>query len=203
MNVYNVVTTQLQTNTYIVTNGTRAFVVDPGGDYVKIKEKVNELGVNVEAVLLTHGHFDHTNAALFFQQQGALVFCHHNDISKLTTFKGGAFTMNVTQNKVIADIALSGEETINVAGLNVEVIWTPGHSSGSVCYIVEKNIFCGDTVFYMSYGRTDFYDGSQIEIKNSILNKLFMLTGDYIMYTGHGESTSLEFEKKHNEIIFN
>lgn len=202
MNVYRVLTTQLQTNTYIVVNGSRAFVVDPGGDFEKIKQLITELGVTVETVLLTHGHFDHTNAALFFQQEGALVFCHKNDLSKLNTYRGMAFSASETHNKLTADIVLQGGETLNIAGLSVKVIWTPGHSAGGVCYVVEDSIFCGDTVFYMSYGRTDFYDGSYKEIKNSILNKLFMLKTDYKLYTGHGQFSTLAFEKEHNEIRF-
>ena len=202
MNVHCIQTTQLQTNTYIVVNGTRAFIVDPGDSFEKIKEMSDELGVIIEAVLLTHGHVDHTNAAVFFQQEGALVFCHKNDLSKLNTYRSMAFAANVSHNKLTADIVLSGGETLNIAGLSVKVIWTPGHSSGSVCYVTGDNIFCGDTVFYMSYGRTDFYDGSFQEIKNSILNKLFMLEGNFTMYPGHGEFTTLAFEKEHNEIKF-
>ncbi len=201
MKIFQLQTTSLQTNTYIVQNGNKGFVVDPGGDYEKIKEKIDRNGIDIEAVLLTHGHFDHANSALFFQQNNAKVFCHENDLEKLTTFRGMAFWGGVQQNKVTADVVLHGGETLNVAGLKIEVVWTPGHSLGSVCYIVEDKIFCGDTIFLTSYGRTDFYDGSHEQIKESI-EKIFAIEGDKKLLPGHGEMTTLDFERKNNMILF-
>lgn len=196
------VTTPLQTNTYIVSENGKGFVVDPGGDWELLKKKIVELNIEIEAVLLTHGHFDHTNAALFFQNEGAKVFCHRDDCDKLKTYKGLAFSAGIHHNKLTPDIALVGGESLKIAGMTVKVIHTPGHSKGSVCYLVDDLIFCGDTLFYMLFGRTDFFDGSFSEIKNSIFNKLFNLKGDFKLYTGHGEFSTLDFERKNNEINF-
>jgi hydroxyacylglutathione hydrolase len=202
MQIHTVITTALETNTYIVSNGSKAVVIDPGGEYDKIMREITRLNVTVEAVLLTHGHFDHSNAAAFFQNDGAQVFCHAADLDKLTSYRGLAFFAGEKHNTLTADVALLGGEELKLIGLNIKVVHTPGHSKGSVCYIIGNDIFCGDTVFYGTYGRTDFYDGSFSEIKNSILNKLFNLKGDYKLYTGHGPSTTLDFERAHNEIRF-
>lgn len=196
------VTTQLQTNTYLVINGDRAFVVDPGDDFEKITEYATKCNAKIEAVLLTHGHFDHSNAALFFQQKGAQVFCHKSDLDKLTTFRSLASWAGVKHNKVVADVALGGGEKINIAGIEIKVLWTPGHSWGCVCYVMDDVIFCGDTIFRTSYGRTDFYDGDFKQIKNSICNKIFNLQGDYRLLTGHGDETTLNFERNNNIINF-
>ena len=90
---------------------------------------------------------------------------------------------------------------MKIAGLDVEVIHTPGHSKGGVCYVVGNKIFVGDTLFFMSFGRTDFYDGNAKDLKNSIVNKLFALKGNYTVLPGHGEPTTLDFERVNKPII--
>ena len=83
----------------------------------------------------------------------------------------------------------------------VRVIHTPGHTAGGVCYVAEDCIFSGDTLFELSYGRTDFPTGSFKELKNSVVNRLFALQGDYKVYPGHGAPTTLDFERAHNPIL--
>ena len=99
------------------------------------------------------------------------------------------------------DVTVSGGETLDVAGIAVKVMHTPGHTAGGVCYIAEDCIFSGDTLFELSYGRTDFPTGSFKELKNSIVNKLFALKGDYKVFPGHGAPTTLQFEREHNPVL--
>ena len=170
-------------------------------------QEIKDCGVNLKYILLTHGHFDHIGgvAALVraFEKRGQhpLVMIHSKDRDKISSYKNLAFSMGFSVEKFIPDIVLKGSETLKVAGYDVKVIHTPGHSKGGVCYLVKDRIFCGDTVFYSSYGRYDFYDGDFKELKNSIVNRLFTLEGEYEMYPGHGDVTKLSFEKKHNMIL--
>ncbi|MEG1529886.1 MAG: MBL fold metallo-hydrolase, partial [Clostridia bacterium] len=119
-----------------------------------------------------------------------------------SSYKSLAFSVGFKVEKFVPDILLVGGETLNIAGISVEVIHTPGHSAGGVCYVVQNNIFVGDTLFKLSYGRTDLYDGSFSKLKNAVVNKLFNLKNDYTLYTGHGEPTTLAYEKINNPILF-
>lgn len=187
-------------NTYIIENEGNFIVVDPGGNYDLIKSKVN--GEKIEAVLLTHGHFDHIGAVKKLQQDDeAPVYLHKGDLELINNQKVMAKAYGVELENITPDVVLFDDEDINLIGLNIKVVSTPGHTEGSVCYIIEKNIFSGDTLFYSTYGRVDLPGGDMDKIKNSIANKLFALDGDYTVYPGHGEKTTLDFERKHNMIL--
>lgn len=200
---FHLYTSPIQTNTYIVINGDRGFVVDPGGDGDAILDVFKKNKAQVEAILLTHGHFDHIGgvASLSRACESALILMHKDDLDKVGSYKNMGFASGIKVEKFTPDILLSGKEKLNIAGIDIKVMHTPGHSKGSVCYIVEDKIFVGDTVFFSTYGRTDFYDGSLQEIKNSIINKLFRLKGNYTLLPGHGEPTTLAFERVNNEIL--
>ncbi len=199
-------TSPLQTNTYIVINGERGFVVDPGGSANEIAKIFDKENAKIEAILLTHAHFDHIAGVKALQDvakdrgDNAMILLHKDELEKVATFRNMGFAVGVKVEKFTPDILLNGGENINICGLEVRVIHTPGHSKGGVCYIVEDNIFSGDTLFKLSYGRTDFYDGSFKELKNSVLNKLFAIKGDYKVYSGHSDVTTLEDERRFNPI---
>lgn len=194
-------TTELETDTYLVLNGARAFVVDPGDDADKILAAAAAEGAKIEYVLLTHAHFDHTGAVAELQKHGALVVMHRDDVQLLGSFKNLAFYVGKKVERFVPDVTVAGGETLDVAGISVKVIHTPGHTAGGVCYVAEDCIFSGDTLFELSYGRTDFPTGNFKELKNSILNKLFALKGDFKVFPGHGNSTTLQFEREHNPIV--
>ena len=194
-------TTALETNTYLALNGERAFVVDPGADADKILAAAEAEGAKIEWVLLTHAHFDHIGGVAELQRAGAQVMLHRDDLGIVSSFKNLAFYAGVKVEKFLPDVTVSGGETLDVAGVKVRVIHTPGHTAGGVCYVADDVIFTGDTLFELSYGRTDFPTGSFKELKNSVLNKLFVLPGDYRLLPGHGASTTLAFEREHNPIL--
>ncbi len=204
----------LDVNTYIVINGDRGFVIDPGGDADDIFAKFKQNKAKIEAILLTHAHFDHIAGVAELcrlcskGEDGKenladvpAVFLHSDELEKISSYKNMGFAMGVMVENFTPDILLKGGEKLNIAGLEVKVIHTPGHSKGSVCYVVGNKIFAGDTLFFTSFGRTDFYDGSEKEIKNSIVNKLFSLDGNYTVLPGHGEPTTLDFERINNPIL--
>ena len=194
-------TTALETNTYLALNGERAFVVDPGAVADKILAAAEAEGAKIEWVLLTHAHFDHIGGVAELQRAGAQVVLHRDDLGIVSSFKNLAFYAGVKVEKFLPDVTVSGGETLDVAGVKVRVIHTPGHTAGGVCYVADDIIFTGDTLFELSYGRTDFPTGSFKELKNSVLNKLFVLPGDYRLLPGHGAPTTLAFEREHNPIL--
>ncbi len=211
---FHLYTGPLDVNTYIVINGNVGFVVDPGGDAQEIYSIFQKQKAKIEAILLTHAHFDHIGGVAELcriaskgedgkenPQNAPTVFLHKDELEKIGSYKNMGFSMNANPEKFVPDILLKGGETLKIAGLDVKVIHTPGHAKGSVCYVVSDKIFVGDTLFFMSYGRTDFYDGNAKDLKNSIVNKLFALKGNYTILPGHGEPTTLDFERVNNPVL--
>lgn len=211
---FHLYTGPLDVNTYIVINGNVGFVVDPGGDAQEIYSIFQKQKARIEAILLTHAHFDHIGGVAELcriaskgedgkenPQNAPTVFLHKDELEKIGSYKNMGFSMNANPEKFVPDILLKGGETLKIAGLDVKVIHTPGHARGSVCYVISNKIFVGDTLFFMSYGRTDFYDGNAKDLKNSIVNKLFALKGNYTILPGHGEPTTLDFERANNPVL--
>ena len=203
MNIFSVQTTELETNTYLVTNGNVGFLVDPGSNEDRIDKLIQDNGnVTIEAVLITHAHADHISAVKYYQDKGAKVYMHKDDVDKINSYKNLGFAIHLKVEPFEPDVVLEGGETFTLAGLEISVIHTPGHSKGGVCYVLGDNIFTGDTLFACSFGRTDVPDGDMNALKDSIINKLFGLKGNYKCYPGHGPETSLEQERNCNPIVW-
>ena len=201
MEVVKIVTELVDSNIYIVKNGKKGLLIDCGTyDVQNLEVRIKNADVEITDVLLTHGHFDHAAGAKALQEKGYKIYIHENDAEKLCTFKNMAVFMGFHFDKLKADVLLKGSETLNIAGLEIEVIPTPGHSAGSVCYKTGNVIFTGDTVFRLGYGRTDFPDGDFDTLKASI-NALFALEGDYKLYCGHYDDSTLSFERRNNPVL--
>lgn len=154
---------------------------------------------DLKYILLTHGHFDHIIGVKSVKEKyGAQVVISKEDEPMLNSSKLSlAVFCNAPQNNVDADIIVKDGDEITLGEIKIKVMATPGHTSGSVCYIAESCIFSGDTLFYCSCGRTDFPSGSPEQMMSS-LQKLKALDGDYKVYTGHNNLTTLDFERKNN-----
>lgn len=193
-------------NTYIIgaDDTTDCAVIDPGGAE-PVLDALKQNGLTCKAILLTHGHFDHIGGVKQIKDEtGAKLYIHEEDADKLSSNRRNLAVL--VGDKIAPaepDVLLRGGETIDIAGLSIQVLHTPGHTKGGVCYVVEseKTIFSGDTLFRNSVGRTDFPGGSLDEIHHSVVDVLFALDGDYAVYCGHEESTTLDYERAHNPIL--
>ena len=183
-------------NVYILEGEGGAVVIDPGDEYERI---VRALGKTpCTHVLLTHAHIDHIGAVAKLQQQGAKVILHEADGPLLTGSGNLARSFGILLEPFTPNELLCGGETLSLPCGQVGVIHTPGHTAGSVCYALENALFTGDTLFCLSVGRTDFPSGDASALRHSIRRKLFALPGDYTVYPGHGEPTTLDFERENN-----
>ena len=194
---------KLATNCYVVSENGIAFVVDPGAESEAIKEYADNHALNIEAILLTHGHYDHSGAVKELQDMtDAKIYATADCAEIANSYKSMAFAFGAIINKFNTDIMVKDGDHITIGDMNVKVIETAGHTKGGACFILDRNIFSGDTLFQTSYGRTDLPTGDFNALEKS-LKKLFALEGDYKVYPGHGPYTTLDIERKHNLINFN
>ena len=187
---------QLQTNCYIVTdeNTLNCVVIDPGAESNVMLNYIEENGLHLKYIFITHGHFDHTTAAEEMQKaSGAPIYINEKDSSRTGSTEHYCF--NITDDMDVRHYAEG--DSIELDSLHFDVIETPGHSPGSVCLIIENAMFCGDTLFRDSCGRTDLQGGSMRTLMRS-LKRLYELEGDYEVYPGHADSTTLERERRFN-----
>lgn len=200
MQIYKLYPKDFAANTYFVTaDGTNALVIDPAQP--RVKEKAEELGLNVKYVLLTHGHFDHIRGCAVLRAAGAKIGCMESEAElALHNDLGPEFTGKETPPFVI-DFTLKDGDELDLLGLHIQTLATAGHTAGSACYLVSENseraLFTGDTLFRGSVGRTDLPTGSSRALEAS-LKKLCALSFDCPIYAGHGEDSTLGYEKTHN-----
>jgi len=192
----------IEVNNYLVIDeDTRnAVLIDAGGDWEKTVKLAKDNNANIKYILNTHGHFDHTAGDYDLREKtGAKVLLNQKDIYFVENIKTHLEFYNMPQFEIPKiDEYLEDGQIIKVGNLEFKVICTPGHSEGSVCFLVDDTLFSGDTLFANSAGRTDLPGGSYEKLKESIVNKLFTLNESIKVYPGHGPSTSIGYEKKNN-----
>lgn len=206
MKIGRMVLGQLQTNCYLIYEEEKkeAIFVDPAtkGDW--IYEKLNELGFTVAGILLTHAHHDHICGAEKLRElTGAKIYACEEERELCRDPRlnlSGMFGRKIT---IEPDVYLKDGEEVTIAGMTAKVIATPGHTKGSCCFYFEedKMLISGDTLFMESTGRTDFPTGSTSAIVRSIKEKLFVLPGDTKVYPGHGDETTIAYEKMYNPFV--
>lgn len=186
------------TNCYILEDEktNKAAVIDPGDEADKILEVIGTEGVEVDYILLTHGHYDHTTAVpeLHKALPQAKIYIHEADAN-------GAGSNLFPLAGQVDDLLLYGEgDELALGTLTIQVLHTPGHSPGSVTLKVGDVLFCGDTLFAGSCGRTDLRGGSYVEIMAS-LKRLGELEGDFHVCPGHDRTSTLERERRSNPFL--
>lgn len=186
-------------NSYILTADDKtAIVIDPADEGVI--ESLERENLSCKFVLLTHGHFDHVGMCGEFYKNGVPVCC--GELEREFIFSpenrgifGGVFIPTFEISRTFKD-----GEKFTLCGIDLIAIHTPGHTAGSLCYIAEDCIFTGDTLFCRSIGRSDLPTGDMRRLSASV-KKLFLLEGDYKVYPGHGENSTLEVERRFNPYI--
>lgn len=196
----------LQTNCYLVADQATglAVVIDPGGSADRIASRLKEQGLKLEAILNTHGHFDHVLDAWTLKDlAGGKIYIHEKDKFLLNDNKTGLramFAPSLSSIKGDVDCWYRQGDVLEFGPITMEVIETPGHTPGHISlYLPDRNlIFVGDTLFAGSIGRTDFPGGDYDQLIRSVKTKLFPLKGETRVYPGHGPDTTIEQEQRTN-----
>ncbi|MFC6334810.1 MBL fold metallo-hydrolase [Paenibacillus septentrionalis] len=200
----------LQTNCYVLTvqdesTGKRkGIVIDPGMNPQRMLEKLKD--VEVEAILLTHAHFDHMGGVDQVRKEANCpVYIHDLEADWLTdSRKNGSMRWQDVTPPLATDPAeyeLAEGMELKLIGHTFQVLHTPGHSPGSVSFVCDNHIFSGDVLFRASIGRTDLPGGREADLFDSIQNKLYKLADEVIVYPGHGPRTTIGFEKANNPFV--
>lgn len=198
---------QMQTNCYIVGNRQtkEALVFDPGDEGFRVMEMLKKEGLELSAVLLTHGHFDHMMAVPYLKEQKAElpVYLHEEEADvlgdpalNLTSMFGQPLSME-------ADHLVKDGDVLKLLGTEISCIHVPGHTKGGVCYYFKEQgwLIAGDTLFRQSIGRTDFPTGNTDALLSGIRKKLFILPDETEVYAGHMNSTTIGLEKRTNPFL--
>ena len=183
-----------QTNCYIVNKegSDQCVIIDPGYEPKTILDALVRWALKPEAILLTHGHFDHVGAVReLAATTGCRVFIRPEET---------ALPPQLTAGELYFTDEYPTEGKLQVAGMDFTILHTPGHTPGSVCILTEDLMFSGDTLFAGSMGRCDFPGSSIFDMRKS-LRRLCLLTKDYNVLPGHGEDSTLEYEKKTNPYL--
>ncbi|HAX72422.1 MAG TPA: MBL fold metallo-hydrolase [Firmicutes bacterium] len=207
MKIYPLTLGPVQTATYIVSENNKALVVDPADSAQSIIKYLKTNQLQLEAILLTHGHFDHIGAVNELTNQfNVPVYAHKKEQEyfekpqvNLSTMMHAPFTLNES----IQYQFLNDGEVFDVIGLPFKAFHVPGHTSGSLCYYEATKgvVFTGDTLFNGAIGRTDFIYGDHAQLVKGIKTKLLTLPADTIVYPGHGDCSTVEYEANHNMFL--
>ena len=186
-----------ETNTYVVTKGNKAVIVDPGLDFNLILDDIKDL--EIEAILVTHGHIDHIDGCGFLNVP---IYVGKEDLRNFKDKTYSLYSMTRSNPSYNVNnlnlIEVSDNDEIVLPSFTFKAIHTPGHTVGSYCFLYYKNLFSGDTLFKGSIGRTDFPSGSLKTMISSLKKLKEMLSDDVVVYPGHEDKTTIKEEKKNN-----
>lgn len=204
MKILNFVLGMVGTNCYLVVNEEekQCILIDPAVYSGEIAEQIRREGLDLRAILLTHGHFDHIMGIDGFRKEfpEIPVYAHREEEALLKDASMNA-SLEFGRQYTFSGAAYAEDgDVLDLAGMQFRVIHTPGHTIGGCCYYLqeEKVLFSGDTLFRESIGRTDFPTGNGGQLMRSIREKLFTLPEETAMYPGHMERTTIGDEKKYN-----
>lgn len=196
----------VQTNFYFIhrEGSGEAIVFDPADLGDRLCDELDKRGIEVKAIFLTHAHFDHImGLAAMKERTGAPVYAciHEKRLCESANLNQSAFFGKPCTASV--DHYLEDNEEVTAAGITLRTLHTPGHTEGSCAYYIEEEniLISGDTLFEGSIGRSDFPTGDQETLLASIRTRLYTLPDDTTVFSGHGNSTTIAYEKKHNWFV--
>jgi len=191
-------------NCYIVGSPSdkEGMIIDPGDKAKEILKKVEDLGLDIKLIVLTHGHIDHTGALKEVKEAtGAEVAIHGDDARSLRRQLLSIIFGLFYPTPPPPDRLLKDGDSIDVGDLHFVVLHTPGHTPGGICLLGQGVVFSGDTLFNYSIGRTDLPGGSYSKLMNSIQTKLMTLPDNTVVYPGHGNETTIGAERRGNPYL--
>ncbi|MBC8588683.1 MBL fold metallo-hydrolase [Tissierellaceae bacterium BX21] len=192
-------------NCYIVfSEKTRSgIVIDPGGDVDDIVSNLDKNNIHVKYIVLTHGHGDHIGGVKELKEKlNVPVVIHKEDAEMLEDASLNlSSTMAMGEIEITPDKTVEDGDTLVFGELKGRIIHTPGHTMGGMCLLVEENLFCGDTLFKGSVGRSDLYGGNHGILMNSIKEKILTLPDNIMLYPGHGEPTTVGEQRATNPFL--
>lgn len=198
MKVTPILPNSYYSNTFLVEGDGVALLIDCAGKFVF--DYLDSLGKKVDAVILTHGHFDHVGGCGEAYSRGIKIYCGSAEKDLIFSVENRSIFGGVP----IPDFKISGVladgEKLEFGDLKIKIVTTPGHTAGGICILIENCLFTGDTLFCGSVGRCDLPTGDFNELRKS-LKKLAAIEGDYTVYCGHGESTTLSRERRENPYL--
>lgn len=203
MHIEQLKTGTIEENCYLVSNEEAILIIDPGEDADKIKRQIEKTQQLPVAILLTHTHYDHIGAVEELRQFYQIPVY----VSPLEQEWLGDPILNLSglgRHDDMANVTVSPAEyefemkAYRLGDMNFRVVPTPGHSIGSVSFIFDDFVICGDALFKRSIGRTDLYTGNLEQLLHSINTQLFVLPDEFVVYPGHGDATTIEHEKRTN-----
>lgn len=200
MTVITIPVGSLSTNCYLAYNENtkHGFVVDPGDHVDRILHEIKFHSITVDAILLTHAHFDHILAVpeLMTATDAKLYVGAGED----PVLEDPAIGMRIVVPRLTPDVRVNDGDVLKIADIEITCLNTPGHTPGSICYLAEDTMFAGDTLFCGSCGRCDFPGGSITEMYAS-LKRLASLSGNYRVLPGHDSETTLDRERRMNPYV--
>jgi hydroxyacylglutathione hydrolase len=193
------------TNCYLIREeaSNKAILVDPGFDSKRIMAQIDQAGLELKYIINTHCHIDHVAEAKLIQDRYSAPFYIHEDEMPILEYlpqQSSMFGLHHAGQPKVNAFVKDGDE-LHLGKINGRVIHTPGHSPGGICLLFGTHLFCGDTLFYDSIGRTDLMLGNHQQLLNSINEKLMVLEDETVIHPGHGEKSTIGRERIQNPFL--
>lgn len=203
MELKKITTISMQENIYILSADEKAFIIDPGLGVSEVTSYLEQENLQPQFIILTHGHGDHIYGVRELREKYQIpVYCYEKEKNLIEDAQLNLSTSLGRTEVIKCDHYFSETDNLTFAGEKIKIIPTPGHTVGSICILVGNDLFTGDTLFRMSIGRTDLPTSNDQDMRLS-LKRLKELPGDIKVYPGHGENSTIQFEKDNNPFFVN
>lgn len=200
MDILKDVTGSFSTNVYLVYEGNKGFIIDPGEKSSTIEKYIDNNNIKIEFILLTHGHFDHISSVDYYREKYKAPVYGGIEEKELFMDPNLNCSLLFCNKSITVKIDREIHDGEIFSSFKIKAIHTPGHTSGGYSYVVGDKMFTGDTLFFESIGRSDLPTGNLEDLIFSVQNKLFTYSNKTV-YPGHGSETNIDYEKIYNPYV--